>query len=342
MFLTEREKIVLSSIIINFIKTVEPVGSKTLSYKLDLGISPATIRNIMASLEEKGLITQPHTSAGRIPTSKGYKMYITNLMKRKRLSREERELIYHTLKENSKDFDSFLEAASKLLANITHQLSFLTIPVLKSSTLEKLDVIIVSNNRLLVVVYVTSGILKTLYITFQDHFDLASLDKVVSILNERLHGLKLNEIRDKFQLLIKDIPVDKYSALKVILKNYKELFDPNYNHELIYRGTNNLLLQPEFQNNPKVADVLQLIEEKEKFLTVFTSVKSINKRIHIAIGEEIPLTPLRDCSIITTNFNFGEEAGKIGIIGPQRMDYGHVIAFLEYTANAITDIINSN
>jgi heat-inducible transcriptional repressor len=342
MILSEREKIVLSSIIMQFVQTAEPVGSKSLAYSLDLGLSPATIRNVMAGLEEKGLITHPHTSAGRVPTTQGYKIYIQNLMRRKKLSREEKELIYHTLRENVTDFDSFLETTSKLLANITHQLSFLTIPVLESSSLEKLDVVPINQSRIMIAVYVTSGIIKSIYIQLQEEFDFSNLDKVVAILNERLHGLKLSEIRKKFQLLIQDIPVNEYGILKVIVKNYKTVFDENFSHEFVFKGTKNLLLQPEFMNNPKAADVLNIIEEREQFLKIFTSVQHVTRNIKIAIGEDIPVSPMQDCSIIISDFHFGEESGKIGVVGPTRMDYRHVFAFLDFTAKVISELIKSN
>lgn len=340
--LNQREKVVLASIITQFIKTAEPVGSKTLSFQLNLGLSPATIRNIMAQLEEQGYITQPHTSAGRVPTSLGYREYVSHLMKRKRLSREEKELIYHSLKMGVTDFNSFLETASMLLANITHQLSFLTIPVLENSVLKKLDADLVGNNRLMIVIYVDSGILHSVYLEINDEVKYRDIDRVISALNERLQGMKLTDIMEKFRLLIQDMPVHDEPVLRVILKNYQTVFNPVRFHDLIVKGTSHLVVQPEFQNNPRLADLLRIIEKKEPFLQLFYKEPLAGTKSGVAIGEEIPVEELQDCAIITSEFSFGKESGKIGILGPKRMNYEQAFSLIEFTAKVISDITFSN
>lgn len=340
--LSQRHNIVLSSIVEHYISSVEPIGSKFLSYKLNLGLSPATIRNVMAELEEVGLITHPHTSAGRLPTTAGYKYYVNELMKKKRLSRKERELIYSSLAENIDDPESFLATTSRLLANITNQLSFLTLTILEDSSFEKLDVIQLSSNRIMVVIFVNSGILKSLYIELNDSINPNELQTASKILNERLHGMKLNEIRQSFRTIIQDVPVDKNSILKVFLKRYQDLFSSDNLMNLIVKGTKNLLLQPEFKDNPNLSEVLDYIEEKQKFKDlVETNIQSNNKSV-IFIGDDIPIPPMKECSVVMSQFKFGTEIGQIGIIGPQRMNYSNILAFVEYTASVISDLIKNN
>ncbi|HQJ47307.1 MAG TPA: heat-inducible transcriptional repressor HrcA, partial [Ignavibacteriaceae bacterium] len=193
--LNEREKLILRSIVQQFILTAAPVGSRNITRKFDVGVSPATVRNIMSELEDSGFINHPHTSAGRIPTDKGYRYYVDSLMEISALNSTEKSIIEKGLDSKLLEKEQILKVASKLLSNITKQIACVTYPTLDKGILTKIQLVSLSSTRMLVVVSIQSGLIKTITLEFESEIEESSIPEVESILNERLSGLTFQEIR---------------------------------------------------------------------------------------------------------------------------------------------------
>ncbi|HEX9251912.1 MAG TPA: heat-inducible transcriptional repressor HrcA, partial [Ignavibacteriaceae bacterium] len=203
--LNDREKTILRSIVQQFILTASPVGSRNITKRFDVGVSPATVRNIMSDLEESGFINHPHTSAGRIPTDKGYRYYVDALMEIQKLKSSDKGYIDKSLDKNILETDEILKIASKLLSTITKQIACVTYPTLDNGILEKIQLVILSSTRLLVVVSIKSGLVKTMTLEFDTEVENEKLQKVEALLNERLNGLTFQEIRKTFKERLSDV-----------------------------------------------------------------------------------------------------------------------------------------
>ena len=207
--LNDREKNILRFIIQQFILTANPVGSRNITKKYDIGFSAATVRNIMSDLEDSGFINHPHTSAGRIPTDKGYRFYVDSLMAVPKLRGSEIGLINKSLETNTFDTEDLLKITSSLLSSITHQIACVTYPKLESGIFEKIQIVQLTSTRILVVISIKSGLVKTLTLEMNSDIKMSQIDSVQQILNERLNGLNLKEIRSTFRERFQDIDVDE-------------------------------------------------------------------------------------------------------------------------------------
>lgn len=222
--LTERERTILRYIIYNFIQTAKPVGSRYLAKRYSLGLSPATIRNTMADLEYFGYIDHPHTSAGRIPTDKGYRVYVDSLMEVEQLTEEEKQEITHTLK-TSADTEEMLRESSRLLGKISNQLSIVSAPHLSSGVFEKLELITISSAKIMAVISIKFGLVKTIMMEVHSEIPREKLETISRILNERLSGLTLQQIRDTFADRVKDMTHEETGLIRLFINLKNKLFD---------------------------------------------------------------------------------------------------------------------
>ena len=337
-----REKIVLETIIHHFVETAEPVGSKLLSQLSVLNLSSASIRTIMANLEKNGLIRQPHISAGRIPTTLGYRVYVDALMHKAQLSRVEKDLIFRSLKTEGLRLENILEISARLLANISHQLTILVSPGLNDSIFEKIEIIPLSGRRVILVMSIQTGFIKTINLEIQENVNERDLRELTSILNERLSGLTISMIQNRFKEILNGVPVDKYGIIKLFLRERETLFHFDQDQELLYNGTSHLFEQPEFKNAEKIATILSLIENKNPIVKLIDDTTSSTTITSVSIGEEIPILSMQECSIVTSKYLMGNLNGSISVIGPMRMNYPKLMAIVEYTAKAITDLYRFN
>lgn len=342
MDLSAREKIVLEAIIHHFVENAEPVGSKLLAKLSVLNLSSASIRNIMANLEKNGLIRQPYISAGRIPTSLGYRIYVDSLMQKAKLSRAEKDLIFRSLKNEGLRLENILEVAARLLANISHQLTILVSPGLDNSIFEKIEIMPLSERRVVLIMSVRSGFIKTINLEIQENVNERDLRELTSILNERLNGLTISMIQNRFSEILKGVSVDKYGIIKLFLRESKNVFHFDQDQELLYNGAIHLLEQPEFKESEKVTTILSLIENKNPIVKLIDDTTSSSAFTNVSIGEEIPLPSMQEFSIVTSKYLMGNLNGSISIIGPMRMNYPKLMAIVEYTARAITDLYRFN
>ena len=341
MMLTAREKIVLGEIVQHFIYNAVPVGSSLIARKSRLGMSAATIRNVMADLERKGYIYQPYTSAGRVPNTRGYRIYVNDLMKRARLSPEERNSIRETVQQTGSEFDEVLKEVSRILAHLAKQLGVIISPRIEQGAFERMEIVRISQNRILVVISIQSGLVKTIMLEINSRISEEKLHLVSQILNERLYGMKLSDIRRKFADIVKDIRHEDSGLVRLILSSANRLFDFEENIDVYYMGTHYMVQQPDFPNVEKVSSVVEALEDPHVMVHLLDEEKA-DKRVSIKIGEEIQEERMQDCSIITAQYRIGTVTGTLGVIGPTRMNYSKLVVLVEYTAQTITDILNKN
>lgn len=341
--LNEREKSILRYIIQQFILTASPVGSRNITKRYDLGISPATVRNIMSDLEESGFIDHPHTSAGRIPTDKGYRFYVDSLMNVQIIDHNEKNLIDKEFENKIDDRDDLLKITSNILSKITRQLACVTYPKLETGALEKLQIISLSSTRILVVMSIKGGLVKTITIEFASEIKESQISAVQNLLNERLSGLSFKEIRATFSERFKDIEEDQKAIIRLFLNSADKVFKDVRNSDGIYiTGAKNVIQQPEFDDHERFQGVIELLEDKDIIVHILDKTEDMSSDdVYISIGKENEDQKLLDYSLITKEYKIGDVSGHLGIIGPKRMEYSKVIAIVDYVAKMLTETLKN-
>ena len=334
--LNEREKSILRYVIHQFILTANPVGSRNISKKYDIGLSPATIRNIMADLEDSGLLGHPHTSAGRVPTDLGYRFYVDSLMGRPKLSRGEKRSANNTIDSNKSD--DLVKVTSSILSDITNQLACITYPKISNSVLEKIQIVRLSSSRILVVVTVLPGLVKTVTLELQISAQQSKLNSIQRILNQRLSGLKFSEIRTTIAERVRNFnSAELKPIIRVFLASADKIFKEEKQSRSVITGAKNILTQPEFEDIEQFQSIIELVEDKDVIVHVMDSyIKEDNFNVSITIGSENKEKKFSSYSLITKEYDVGEAFGSIGIIGPKRMEYSKVVAAVEYVAKVLS------
>ncbi|OGU35063.1 MAG: heat-inducible transcription repressor HrcA [Ignavibacteria bacterium GWB2_35_6b] len=337
--LSEREKSILRYVIHQFILTANPVGSRNISKKYNIGLSPATIRNIMSDLEDSGFLGHPHTSAGRVPTDKGYRFYVDSLMDIPMLGKIEKRKIDTGIEKGTSETDELLKVTSLILSDITNQLACITYPRFDSAVLERIQILQLSSTRLLVVISVLSGIVKTITLELDVEINFDKVSAVERILNEKLSGLKFSEIRDTFEERVKNYLTDDYKPIiRLFIDSADKLFkDIKVDDKSVVTGARNILKQPEFEDHGNLHGIIELIENKEIVVHIMDrKIHPINEDVQILIGSENEEEKLSDYSMITKEYKFGEVHGTVGIVGPKRMEYSKIVASVDYIAEMLS------
>jgi heat-inducible transcriptional repressor len=341
--LTEREKSILRYVIHQFILTANPVGSRNLSKKYDVGYSPATVRNVMADLEISGFLGHPHTSAGRVPTDLGYRFYVNSLMEEQQLTKNEVDFIDSHFDQLNADTDEILKITSSILSSLTSQLAYVSYPKLGNAILEKIQLVAISNSRLLVVISIKSGMIRTITLEVEAGLDKNKLSNIQRLLNERLAGLSFAEIKKSIHERVKSISnKDLKPVIRVFLESVGDIFnDVKTNEDSIITGAKNLLNQPEFADHKSISSIIELIEDKDIIIHVMDKKTGNNQgEVSITIGSESNEEKLNDYSIVVKEYNVGQVLGSIGIIGPKRMTYSHEIASVVQMAEILSKVFN--
>lgn len=340
MDLGERKKRILHAIINDYIETAEPVGSRTIAKKYLTDISPATIRNEMADLEDLGLLEQPHTSAGRIPSDKGYRYYVDEIMEVKYPTPQEIERIKYMLQITTiNEIDKIIKRTTKLLSDVTKYTSAVLTPSMKKSFIKSLQLIKVTDTDVVAVVVTDTGIIKNVVIKTPKKVTDSTIQKLNNILNEKLAGLSINDIGLS---VISDIQnhMAEYSEIfsAVISVIYESLKEDN--GEIYLDGTTNIFDYPEYDDKDRARSFLSLIENKELLAHMFSE---SSDNLCVSIGCENELDKAKDCSIVKATYNIADKnIGTIGIIGPKRMDYPKVVGVLKSISCILTEIFENN
>ena len=338
--LNERERQVLGIIIQAYVVTAAPVGSRYIAKNYNLGFSDATVRNVMSDLENAGYISQPHTSAGRIPTDKGYRYYVDLIMTFQSLDEKEKKKIDANIGQTSisrKGTSSdVLLSAVKVLGTISRQLSVVLSPTLSNAIFEKLDMVLLSSTRMMVILSIQSLFVKTIVMELDLEVSRQTLDEVVDVLNQRLSGLRLSEIRRSIDRRLSDSACNK--ALKnLIVRAAGTLFDESPVFERLYiSGTEYIVDQPEFKQPEKVRELITMIEDKFSMAKLVENTGPSRMDITITIGKENSERHAEDLTIVSAPYYVGDMVGKLGILGPKRMDYEHAVRVLNYMADSLS------
>jgi len=317
--LTDREKQILYNLITFYINTADPVGSRSIANKFKMGISSATIRNTLQDLEEQGLLQQPHTSAGRIPTDLGYRIYVDYLLKPEDLTAKEKEQI------------------KSVLGDITHQLGVSIAPRFEEGILKRLELIPLTNERVMVVVVVKSGLARSVILEIETTITESSLREVEIVLNERLSGLTLGEIRRSITERLADVS-GKGRLIKMIVDSKSKIWRDDRSGDIHVWGADYLVKQPEFSDPELISRLMKIIGDN-RVLSEFLEA-SREEGLFITIGSEHHFNEILNCSLVTSPYRVGNISGTIGIIGPTRMPYSKLVSIVQYTAKAITETLS--
>ncbi len=331
--LTDREKLILREVIAQYILNATPVGSRTLSKRLKGKYSPATIRNIMADLEEIGLLYQPHTSAGRMPTEQGYRFFVDSLMEIRPLTQRERDLLDREIsKIVTQDVKDVLEQTAHLLAEISNLLCVVMSPPLREGALHHIELIGIGGNRILVVITIQSGFVRSMFLEVQSNISREEIEWVTAFLNQRLSGLKLSEVRKSLRERLRGTGVEKTPLFQTVISQADQLFTFTERDDYLVSGVHELASQPEFYNVEELRRILSLLEDKTLFLHLFA--REV-EGVEVRIGHENAAKSLSDLSIVTAPYKFRNLCGAIGLVGPTRMNYPKAVSVVQYAAKKI-------
>ncbi|MEG1930886.1 MAG: heat-inducible transcriptional repressor HrcA [Anaerovorax sp.] len=335
MELNERKLRILQAIVGDFIRSAEPIGSRTLSKKYDLGISPATIRNEMADLEEMGFLTHPHTSAGRVPSDKAYRLYVNNLMEKYEIPREEKEIIKNKLNEDMSELERTIKHAATLLSEITNLTSFAITPKQGDNKLKYIKIVPVDDQTVVMMIVAESGKVSNTALRLRVPYT----EEGLSILSKTMtYAYKGKTINDIVRLdIIKNFESDIEAMSRLaqnIMPNFMMTLEKMLNVDLYMEGLTNIFSIPEYNDLEKAKMFIEMMNQKQHFTDVL-----INRGngVIITIGDENQDDIMRDCSLITATYRIdGKLVGKLGVIGPTRMKYDQITSVIEYMTDNIS------
>lgn len=344
--LTDRERRVLEAVVRTYVDTAEPAGSRTVARRSDLGVSPATIRNTMSDLEDKGYLTHPHPSAGRVPTDLAYRFFVDQLVQPAPLTEAEQIKVVRELEGTaSSAVERLVRRATRALSILSLELGVGMAPRLEEAVLEKLDLAQVSSDKVLLVATIHSGLVRTVYVDLPYEVPRDALITVASVLNERLAGLTLREIRETVPERLRNAASDDELAeelLNIFMQSGSDLFDwPDLQQSEVTLGQASVLAsQPEFTSGERLKNLIELTEQRALLAAVLGE-REHGEGLTITIGGENEPEELADFTLVTSEYRVGGLKGILGVIGPTRMEYEKVIAIVDYTSSLITRILRS-
>lgn len=344
--LTDREEQILGAVIRTYVETAEPAGSRTVAKRQDLGVSPATIRNAMSDLEEKGFLFHPHTSAGRIPTDLAYRYYVDTLMQPVRITAAEQRRLRRELSadDGTGPLERLIRRSIQVLGLVTGELGVAVAPRLDEVVLEKLELALISADRILLVLTLRSGVVRTVYVNLPGEVPAATLAAVNMVLNERLAGLSLSDIKATLPERLRDAGTNDSTAelLNIFMQSAEGALDPGglTSAELLIGRASVLANQPEFSSGPTFRSLIELTEQKE-LLTDVLAAREHTSAPNITIGGEHGEPRLSTLTLITSEYRLGNLSGVLGVLGPTRMPYEKVAAIVEYTSNLMSELAGS-
>ncbi|MEP6493780.1 MAG: heat-inducible transcriptional repressor HrcA [bacterium] len=344
--LSRRERRVLEAVIRSYVETAEPAGSRTLSRRFGLGVSPATIRNTMSDLEEKGFLFHPHTSAGRIPTNKAYRVYVDSLLSFAPLRAAETDRLAEELtgRNGGSPIETILLRAAQTLGVLTQELGVALGPRLEFSILRRLELVRISSERLLMVLSLEGGVMRTVFVEVPGEIADSALTAVTAVLNERLAGLSLSEMRTSLAARLRDASTDLAASelLNIFVQEGEHILEaalPVSDGQVVLGAASLLADQPEFSGADRLRRLMALTETPQALGD------AIRKRVQstgisITIGAEHDDPRLEDFTVITAEYHVGPLAGIIGVIGPTRMPYDKVISLVSHTSQLLSDLLD--
>ena len=342
MQLDERKTKILQAIIRNYLETGEPVGSRTISKYTDLNLSSATIRNEMADLEEMGYILQPHTSAGRIPSDKGYRFYVDTMMQDR-----EREVVEmkEMLLERQDKMETLLKQVAKVLAQNTQYATMISAPQTHHNKVKFIQLSRVDEEQILAVIVVEGNVIKNNILPVTQELTDETLLKLNILLNTHLNGLSIDEISLGLIAAMKQQAGIHSDIVSEVIDAVADAIKADEDLEIYTSGTNNIFRYPELADQSKASELINMFEEKQQLgeLIQDALTEENNTGIQVYIGNETPVQSMKDCSVVTATYELGDGMkGTIGIIGPKRMDYDKVIGTLRTLQNQLDELYHKD
>lgn len=336
MELTERKLKILQAIISDYVRTAEPVGSRTISKKYDLGISPATIRNEMADLEEMGYLTHPHTSAGRVPSDMAYRLYVNALMEKRELSREEKSIISQRLQSNVHEFEKTIEHAASLLSEITNLTSFALTPTKEEDALRFINLLPVDEKTIVLMIVSESGKISNTALTVNAPYSEENLQLLAKAMTYNYKGKTISEALTNNIIESFESDIAAMSGLAHdIMPNFMRTLEDMLNVNLYMEGLSNIFDIPEYNDLQKAKSFIEMLSQKDIFTR---KLLERDDGIIVTIGAENADDIMNDCALITASYHVdGKLVGKIGVIGPTRMKYGEITSVIEYMTDNLSD-----
>jgi heat-inducible transcriptional repressor len=336
--LSPRSRQILEAIIEDYIVTAEPVGSRTITRRHDLALSPATVRNVMSDLEELGYLASPHTSAGRVPTDKAYRLYVDSLLEVRKVAREEREEIRRHCRLTGKDIGDVFKETSRLLSSISHYTGVVLAPRFAANVFRQMEFVKLGGRRVLAILVSESGLVQNRIVETDEEVGSEDLVRMANYLNDLLGGLSIAQVK---QRLVEEMTSAKarYDLLMArAIRLSEETFSADAS-EVFIEGQANILDQPEFSDVGKMREIFRAFEEKHQLMGLLDRCLEA-PGVHVFIGAESRLSPMSGLSLITSTYVSGKNTlGVLGVIGPTRMGYAKVIPIVDYTAKLVSRLL---
>ena len=336
--LTERSRQILEAIIEDYIITAEPVGSRTITRRHGLSLSPATVRNVMSDLEEMGFLVSPHTSAGRVPTDKAYRFYVDSLVGHNRIAREEREEIRKRCSLTGKDVGEVLKETSRMLSSVSHYMGIVMGPRFTANVFRHIEFVKLSGQRILAILVSQSGSVQNKIIETDEELQAADLTRMANYLNDILKGLTITQVKKR---ILEEMQEEKirYDALLARALELSRQTLEETNVEVFIEGQANILDQPEFADVAKMKEIIRAFEEKGQLLALLERCMAA-EGVQIFIGAESHLNRMSGMSLVTATYVTGKNTlGILGVIGPTRMGYAKIIPIVDYTAKQVSRLL---
>ncbi len=338
--LSDRKLKILHAIIQNYLETGEPVGSRTISKYTDLNLSSATIRNEMADLEEMGYIMQPHTSAGRIPSDKGYRLYVDMLMEEKE---QELSEMQEQMLDKADKMDQLLRQAAKVLANSTNYATMVSTPMNNENKLKFIQLSMVDDEQIIAVIVLGGNVIKNKIIDIDEPISNENLLKLNMLLNTTLNGMSIEEINLGLIARLKEQAGIHSEVVGNVLDAVADVIQVDDDMQIYTSGATNIFKYPELSDNQSAQEIISAFEEKQQLSELVTQTLSQedNTGIQVYIGDETPVKTMKDCSVVTATYELGDGMkGTIGIIGPKRMDYEHVLKSMKRLQSELDEMFH--
>ena len=335
--LNERSQNILEAIVKDYIASAEPVGSRAITRRHNFNLSPASVRNVMSDLEEMGLLCSPHTSAGRIPTEKGFQYYIDTLLQVRDLSNTEKKQLRKNYRFSGMRMEDIMQEVGRILSGLSKYAGLVMVPKFASTVFRQIEFVRLSHGRLLVIYVSQTGLVQNKVIKADPGLDQHQLEKISNYLNHELNGLTIQEVREKLK---KEMQEEKtlYDQLrKKALSLSCAALQDEIEDQLFVAGTSLMLEQPEFSSPDEMRRLIQTFESKKILIDLLDRSQSA-QGVQIFIGSDIDL---KGCSLISANFSNRKGAfGALGVIGPMRMDYSQVVPIVDFTAQLVSRVLD--
>ena len=339
MALSERKKKILRAVVESYVQTAEPVGSKAILELANLNVSSATIRNELADLTEQGYLEQPHTSAGRIPSPKGYRLYVNELMEEQRLSLEETRQINDALHLKMQELDKVIDQAGKMVSQLTNYPAFALAGNARRTTIRRFDLIMVDVNSFIVVVMTDNNVVKNKLIRLPADLSEPQLQLLTTLLNTSFVGKSLDELTPELMRVAEHAAGTSYGLISLVVSFAMEVLDDLENSSVYTSGASQLLAHPEYQDVGKAHKLMNYLNNEQSLVQSLALPTMGGDNTKILIGPENVADELKDTSVVLASYDIGDGLkGVIGVVGPTRMDYAKVAAKLSYVADGLSKL----